>query len=54
MAREFMDETDRGELRRGDADRSITRERLGKLEQFLDVLEERFHAQFDAIRAKAR
>ncbi len=53
MARGFMDETDRGELRRGDADRSITRERLDKLERFLDVLEERFNAQFEAIRSKA-
>ena len=53
LARQFMDETSRGDLRRGDSDRSISRERLEKLEAFLGVLEERFHAQFEAIRAKA-
>jgi hypothetical protein len=52
-ARKFMSATGRAALRRGDADRTISRERLDKLEQFLQVLEERFRAQFEAIRAKA-
>ncbi|MGQ0536139.1 MAG: hypothetical protein ACT4PT_08710, partial [Methanobacteriota archaeon] len=53
-ARQFMEETGRADLRRGDAtsDRTITRERLTKLEQFLTLLEERFRPQFEAIRAK--
>jgi hypothetical protein len=53
-ARKFMEDTNRTDLRRGDADRIITRERLDKLEQFLGVLEERFQPQFEAIRLKAR
>ncbi len=53
-ARKFMEETVRGELRRGDANRTISRERLDKLEQFLTVLEERFRPQFDAIRSKRK
>lgn len=51
-ARSFMNETNRATLRRGDADRTITPERLEKLEEFLKVLENRFRPQFEAIRAK--
>ena len=53
-ARKFMAETNRDELRRGDAQRPITLERLDKLEKFLLVLQERFSPQFEAIRKKAR
>ena len=52
-ARKFMAETGRDELRRGDAARTITRERLDRLAQFVSILEERFQTQFDAIRSKA-
>jgi hypothetical protein len=53
-AERFMDEAGRDELRRGDADRTITRERLGLLTKFLSVIEDRFQPQFEAIRRKAK
>ncbi len=53
-AKKFMDETGRNELRRGDANRTITRERLKELEHFISVIEERFHPQLEAIRNKAK
>ncbi len=54
VARKFMNETNRSELRRGDANRAVTNERLDELEKFLQILEQRFHPQFEAIRSKAK
>ena len=48
-ALELMKETHAGELRRGDSGRSISRERLEKLKEFLKTLENRFKAQYEAI-----
>jgi hypothetical protein len=39
-------------LRRGDAGRPISRERILRLREFLSTLQERFQPQFDAIRHK--
>ncbi|MBM3473903.1 MAG: hypothetical protein FJX75_11590 [Armatimonadetes bacterium] len=48
----WMDETGQPSLRRGDARRPITRERVRELAAFLTTLEERFARQFEAIAAK--
>ena len=53
-AERFMDEAGRDELRRGDANRTITRERLALLTKFLSVIEDRFQPQLEAIRRKAK
>jgi len=46
----WMDETGQEALRRGDAGSPISRERLSRLRAFLDMLDERFRQQMEAIR----
>jgi hypothetical protein len=52
MARELLEQTGQAELRRGDhLGNAISRERLESLASFVNVLEERFSRQFEAIGA---
>jgi hypothetical protein len=48
----FMSENTTETLRRGDAGRVISRERVERLARFVDVLSDRFRGQLDAIRRK--
>ena len=53
-SRKWMKENNKKIISRSDSTRPITEEILNKLEEFLKVLEERFKAQFDAIRARKK
>lgn len=50
----WLEENNQRVLSRSDSAKPITKEKLKKLGEFLEVLEERFKAQFDAIRAKRK
>ncbi|MGO9643891.1 MAG: hypothetical protein ACLPY5_03980 [Candidatus Bathyarchaeia archaeon] len=48
----WMDESGEDSIRRGGSGRAITRERLTKLQEFLEILQKRFARQIQAIREK--
>lgn len=48
----WLDENKKDILSRSDSAKPITRDKLLKLKEFISVMEERFKAQFDAIRQK--
>jgi len=53
-ALKWLDKNNQRILLRDDSSKPISKEMLLKLEKFLTVLEERFKAQFDAIRARKK
>jgi hypothetical protein len=51
---EWMEKNSENMIRRSDSSTSISKEQLKTLSTFLNVLEQRFKPQFDAIRAKKK